>query len=191
LRIVLLGAPGSGKGTQGPVLAAQFGATHISIGDLLRSHIAAGTELGNRVHEYVQAGELVPDDIVLELIREPVQKAAASGGYVLDGFPRSLAQAERAFALAVLLGTTADAVVYLAVPDDVVRERLVLRAAEGREDDVDPEAVERRLRVFHSETEPLLNFYRERGLLVRVDASGTPSEVTAAMVAALTGLKGE
>ena len=191
MRIILLGAPGSGKGTQGAVLAAQFGATHISMGDLLRSHIAASTELGNRAHEYVQAGELVPDEIVLELIREPVQKAAASGGYVLDGFPRSLAQAERAFALAVLLGATADAVVYLAVPDDVVRERLGLRAAEGREDDVDPEAVERRLRVFHSETEPLLNFYRERGLLVRVDASGTPSEVTAAMVAALIGLKGE
>ncbi|MGH9169972.1 MAG: adenylate kinase family protein [Acidimicrobiales bacterium] len=185
MRIILLGAPGSGKGTQGPVLAKRYGSTHISTGDLLRTSIASGSELGQRVHTYVQAGELVPDEVVLELLWGPLQEAAASGGYVLDGFPRSMRQAEEAYRRALLAEVTADAVVYLAVPDEVVRERIAARAAEGREDDTDPYVTERRLRVFHAETEPLLAFYDGRGLLVRVDASGRPDEVSIAMTASL------
>jgi adenylate kinase len=186
MRIILLGAPGSGKGTQGPVLAARFGATHVSTGELLRARVGDSTELGTRISTYMEAGDLVPDEIVFEVMREPISEAAAGGGYVLDGFPRSLHQAELAFERAVLAGVTADAVVYLAVPDDVVRSRLAARSAsEGRPDDLDPGVIEQRLRIFHAETEPLLDFYRDRDLLVTVDASGPPDEVGAAMIAAL------
>jgi len=186
VRIILLGAPGSGKGTQGPILAEHFGSTHVSTGELLRHEIAEGTELGQRVRGYVQAGELVPDEIVFALLSEPIAAVAASGGYVLDGFPRSLHQAEEAYARAELAGVTADAVVNLSAPDDVVRERLGMRAAYGRADDGDRDVIERRLRIYHSETEPLLDFYRSRGLLVTVDATGPAEEVTEAMIAVLT-----
>lgn len=186
MRIILLGAPGSGKGTQGPVLAEHFGATHVSTGELLRGHMGDLTELGRLVSQFVRSGELVPDEIVLELLWEPITKAAAGGGFILDGFPRNLRQAELAFKRALMAGVTADAVVYLAVPDDAVRTRLVARAAqEGRSDDLDPAVTERRLGIFHAETGPLLDFYRARDLLVTIDASGPPDEVGAAMIAAL------
>jgi adenylate kinase len=152
----------------------------------LRSQIAAETELGRVAQSYVQSGELVPDEVVLDLMLPPIQEAAAAGGYVLDGFPRSLHQAEEGYKRALDLQVTADVVVYLAVPDEVVRERIAARAGAGsRKDDADSEVIERRLRVFHSETEPLLDYYRGRGLLVTVDASGTPEEVTEAMMSAL------
>lgn len=186
MRIILLGAPGSGKGTQGPVLAEHFGATHVSTGELLRAHVRDATELGKQIAAYMQTGDLVPDEIVFEVMRESISRAAAAGGYVLDGFPRSLHQAELAFEQAVLAGVTADAVVYLAVPDAVVRSRLASRSRrEGRPDDLEPGVIERRLGIFHSETEPLLAFYRNRDLLVTVDASGAPDEVSAAMISAL------
>jgi adenylate kinase len=186
MKIILLGAPGSGKGTQGPVLAEHFGALHVSAGELLRVRMAESTEVGRLIGGYVRAGELVPDEIVFEVLWDPITEAAAAGGYVLDGFPRNLRQAELAYERALLAGVTADAVVYLAVPDDAVRSRLVARAArEGRSDDLDPGVTERRLGIFHSETEPLLEFYRKRGLLVTVDASVPPDEVSVAMIAAL------
>ena len=184
MRIVLLGAPGSGKGTQGRALAAHFGVRHVSTGDLLRDHIANGTELGQLARQYVQRGELVPDDVMVQIAGEAVVDAAREGGYVLDGFPRTLAQAEHAYELAGAAGVTADSVVFLDVPDDVVRERLLARD-EGRVDDANPAVVERRLRVFHDETEPLLDFYRQRGILVTVDAAQTPEKVTQDMLAAV------
>jgi adenylate kinase len=184
MRLILLGAPGSGKGTQGPLLAGHYGATHISTGELLRGHLADATELGKKIEDYVRTGELVPDEIVLDFLRVPIARAAESGGYVLDGFPRSLRQAELAFEFALPAGVTADAVAYLAVPDEIVRERLALRAAAGRPDDRD-EVIERRLRIFHSETEPLLEYYRNRGLLVTIDATAVPNEVFAALIATL------
>lgn len=186
MRLILLGAPGSGKGTQGPLLAARLGATHISSGELLRDHLADATEIGKLVSDYVQSGDLVPDEIVLELLREPIARAVTSGGYVLDGFPRTLRQAEMAFQQALPLGATADAVVYMAIPDDVVRERLQGRSSAGRLDDADTAVIERRLRIFHSETEPLLEYYRNRGLLVTIDATSSPQDVLDATLAALS-----
>jgi adenylate kinase len=182
---VLLGAPGSGKGTQGMRLAERLGVPHVSSGDLLREHVAGGTELGRQVEGYVRRGELVPDDLILAVVGAAVAAARDTGGYVLDGFPRSLAQAERAYAAAADTGDTADAVVYLAVPDDVARERLAGRATDGRADDADPEVIERRLEVFHQETEPLLDFYRGRGILTEIDATRPPDEVAAAIDAAI------
>jgi adenylate kinase len=191
MRIILLGAPGSGKGTQGPPLAKHFGATHISTGELLRREVAGGTDIGRTVAHYVHAGDLVPDEIVLELLFERIAEASASGGYVLDGFPRTLPQAEQAYDRASTAGVTADVVVYLRVPDEVARERVLARLGEGRADDGDPEVMERRLHVFHSETEPLLDYYRERGLLVPVDAGGAPEAVSASMIAAIEAFQNE
>ena len=184
MRIVLLGTPGSGKGTQGTRLAARHGVPHISSGDLLRRHVADDTELGRQVAGYVQRGELVPDDIVLTVVGGEVAAARDAGGYVLDGFPRNVGQAEKAYAAAAQAGDTADAVVYLEVPDEVARARMAGRAV-GRADDADPAVSERRLQVFHEETEPLLDYYRDRGILTSVDASRSPDEVAAAINEAL------
>jgi adenylate kinase len=189
MRIILLGAPGSGKGTQGKALAEHFGVRHVSTGDLLRAHIAEGTELGRAAAPYVQRGDLVPDDLMLQVAGNAVAEAAREGGYVLDGFPRTLAQAERAYELAGPADVAAEAVVYLAVPDDVARERLMARSVDGRVDDADADVIERRLRVFHEETGPLLDFYRDRGILVTVDAAQPPDDVTAAMLEAVKPLR--
>src|SRR3989442_11823868 len=178
MRLVLLGAPGSGKGTQGPILAQHFGVPYLSSGELLRTHAAAQTELGRRVAPYLNGGALVPDELVLAAVDEALD-AVGEGGYVLDGFPRTLAQASRFDA------RSPDAVVYLALPDDVARQRLTRRAGEGRTDDAHREVIERRLRLFHAKTEPLLDFYRQRGLLTEVDAVQPIDAVTAAILDAL------
>ena len=184
MRLVLLGAPGSGKGTQSTFLARHFDAPHVSSGELMREHMASGSELGQQVATYVSAGELVPDDLVLAIVGDAIRAGDASQGYILDGFPRTVAQAERAFTLASPAGLTADAVVYLDLPDTVARARLTGRA-EGRSDDSDPSIVERRLAVYHESTQPLLDFYRRRGLLVAVDASRPVEDVSRAIIDAL------
>jgi adenylate kinase len=186
VRLVLLGAPGAGKGTQGVVLADHFGVAHISSGELLRTHVAAESDLGREVGAYLVRGELVPDDLVLAVVGDAVAAATKTGGYILDGFPRTLAQAERAYALAEPAGLAADAVIYLAVPDEAARQRLAGRAEVGRSDDVDAAVIERRLRVFHEQTQPLLEFYRGRKVLVTVDAVQSPDAVSAAIFTALT-----
>ena len=187
MHIVLLGAPGSGKGTQGDLLAAHFGVPHVSSGELLREHVASGTDLGRQVAYFLSRGELVPDDLVLAAVADALSGAFEAGGYVLDGIPRTLAQAERAYALAKPAGLLADAVIYLDVPDHVARERLAGRAETGRVDDADPAVIERRLQVFHADTRPLLDFYRERGLLRTIDAVQSVEAVSAAILEALTG----
>lgn len=188
MRLVLLGAPGAGKGTQGTRLAAKFGIAHVSSGDILRRHVAEGTPLGRRVAGHVAAGRLVPDELVLAVVGRAVADAMETGGYLLDGFPRTVAQAERAYELATRGNMTADAVLYLAVPDAVAEERLVERSAtSGRVDDASTEVIRHRLQVFHEQTVPLLDYYRARDVLVTVDASGTPDEVAADILDALAG----
>jgi adenylate kinase len=179
LRLVLLGAPGSGKGTQGEILADRLGVPHIASGELLRD--AARSDVGRQIAGYVDRGELVPDDLVVALMCDVLGRATDSAGYILDGFPRTRGQAERLEALAA-----PEAVVYLSLSDDVARQRMARRATQaGRNDDADREVIERRLRVFHAETEPLLDFYRERGLLATVDASQPPEDVGAAILEAM------
>jgi adenylate kinase len=184
MRLVLLGAPGSGKGTQGVALAEHFGVPHVSSGDLLRMHIADGTPLGLEVAAYVNKGELVPDELVLRVIGEAVIAAIEFGGYVLDGFPRTLDQAERGYQLAATAGTAADAAIFLAVSDEVARRRLGARS-EGRSDDADPDVIERRLQLFHKETDPLLTHYENRRILVTIDAAQPPDAVLVAILRAL------
>ncbi len=186
MRLVLLGAPGSGKGTQGAVLADHFGIPHVSSGELLRAHVAAGTGLGQRVRAFLARGDLVPDDLVVDVVRDALISTGYTRGYLLDGFPRTFAQAKRAFALAEPSGATADAVIYLEIPDDVARKRLTGRAQADRADDTDPAAIDQRLKVFHAETVPLLDFYEERGILVTVNAEAPVGAVTALILDQLT-----
>ncbi|HEY3238045.1 MAG TPA: nucleoside monophosphate kinase [Acidimicrobiia bacterium] len=180
MRLVLLGAPGSGKGTQGVLLAKRLGVPLVSTGELLRAQAAAGTDLGRQVAGYLNRGDLVPDDLLLAALDSALRATMTAGGYVLDGFPRTLAQAHHAEEVAA-----PEAVIHLAVPDDVARRRLAGRAGADRTDDTEPEVVERRLRRYHSETEPLLDFYRQRGILHTVDASQSPEAVSAAIMEAL------
>jgi adenylate kinase len=173
----LLGKPGSGKGTQGTKLAKRLGVPLVSIGELLRRRAADRTRPSPGLQAMLERGELVPDDLVLSVVRDALDDLGG-GGYILDGFPRTIAQS-RSDAIPV------DAVVNLALSDDEARERLLGRASAGRTDDANAEAVERRLRRFHSDTEPLVDLYRDRGILTTVDASASPDDVTSAILEAL------
>jgi adenylate kinase len=185
VRIVLLGMPGSGKGTQGELLARRLGVAHISSGDLLRAQITAKTELGRTASGYLERGELVPDDLVFAVVSEAVVRAAAAGGYILDGFPRNRTQAEHAYTRAVERDIAAEVVVYLELTDEAARARLTGRASLGRVDDADGAVIERRLQLYHEETQPLLDYYRERGILVTIDAAQPVAAVTEAILTAL------
>ena len=188
MRIVLLGAPGSGKGTQGELLAKRLGVPHIASGELLRKHVKAESELGRDVAERLAHGDLVSDDVVLGVVGDAIAKASESGGYILDGFPRTRAQAERAHEQVQPNGIDADAAVYLALDDDVARRRLAGRAAGGRIDDADAEVIDHRLDLFHENMSPILDFYEDRGILVPVDASAPVDDVTEAILAALASI---
>ena len=190
MRIVLLGAPGSGKGTQGERLAERLGVPHVASGELLRAHVAAKTALGVEVAGSLARGDLVPDDVVLAVVGEALTGPAAADGYILDGFPRTRAQAERAHELALERGIDADAAVYLSLEedDDVARRRLAGRAGGGRVDDADAGVIEHRLQLFHDNMRPILDYYRERGILVTVDAAQPVETVTEAILAALAPL---
>ena len=184
MRIVLLGAPGSGKGTQGEALARRLGVRHVASGELLRAQVAQGSELGLEVADCLARGDLVPDDVVLSIVGTAVAEAAEAGGYILDGYPRTRAQAERAHELARERGIGADAAVYLALDDDVARRRLGARAG-GRVDDADASVIDHRLDVFHDNMRPILDFYEELGILVTVDAAQPVDAVTDEILAAL------
>lgn len=184
MRLILIGAPGAGKGTQAASLAGQFGVRHISSGELLRRHVAARTDLGRQVARYIERGELVPDDLVTAVVDDAL--AQAGSGSILDGFPRTLSQARAAEARHG--AGFADAVVLLELPDDEARQRIAGRMAGGRSDDRDREVVDSRLRTFHAETDPVVDHYRDRGLLVSVDAAQPPEAVTTAILAALAAI---
>ena len=191
MRIVLLGAPGSGKGTQGERLAARLGVPHIASGELLRANVAAKTPLGLEVAAGLARGDLVPDDVVLAVVGEAIVAASESGGYILDGFPRTRAQAERAHELALERGLDADAAVYLSLDDDIARQRLAGRAEGGRVDDADAEVIEHRLQLFHDNMRPILDYYEGLGILVTVDASQAVAVITETILAALAPLARE
>jgi adenylate kinase len=186
--VLLLAPPGAGKGTQGERLAAWSGARHIAAGDLLRAQARAGGPLGREINAYQARGDLVPDQIVLDVLTPAVTDAAARGGYILDGFPRTLPQATAAAELAARLGVTLDAAVYLYAPDAVLTRRLLDRAGQGgRADDV-ADVIGHRLGVYAETTGPLVPYYTERGILVAVNADQPPDSVTAEIQARLSGL---
>jgi adenylate kinase len=185
LNILLLGPQGSGKGTQAERLSAEFGLPHIATGDMLRAAVAANSQLGRRVKPIVDSGQLVPDDLMIELIGERLGEDDARRGFILDGFPRTLAQAQALDDLLRELGRDLGVVFELQVPDDVAVERLRRRAAlEGRTDDT-PEAIRTRLDLYHGETEPLVEHYRARGNVIGVHGDRSVDEVFAEMAQAL------
>jgi adenylate kinase len=188
MRLLLLAPPGAGKGTQGERLAAWAGARHIAAGDLLRAQAQAGDVLGDQIAAYQARGDLVPDQIVLDVLTPWVVDAAAHGGYILDGFPRTLPQAIAAADLAARLGVTLDATVYLHAPDEVLTRRLIERASQSGRSDDRADVIRHRLAVYAETTGPLVPYYRERGILVSVDADQPPDAVTADIQAQLSGL---
>ncbi len=185
MRLLLIGAPGAGKGTQAERIAKQFGLVHISSGDLLRSHVAKETAIGNTAKSYMARGDLVPDSLVLDMLRKPVVAAAEAGGYVLDGFPRNVEQAKAAYGVAKDLGVSVQLAVYLEVAREALIERIVERGkTSGRADDT-REVVERRLAVYEESTWPLLDYYREREQLIQVNGDRPVDEVTWSVVVQL------
>ncbi len=188
MRIVLVGPPASGKGTQAGRIVDRFGGVHIATGDILRSNAERGTELGRTASRYMERGDLVPDEVIIGMVLERMGEGDCAGGFVLDGFPRTVNQAEALERRLEELGCPLDAVVSLAVGEAELRRRLAGRAEEeDRAEDDDEDAIRRRLELFDRETEPLLDFYERRGLLVRVEAEGGPDEVAERIATALAG----
>ena len=183
MKLLLLAAPGGGKGTQGERLASHFGVQHISSGDVLRAAADDGTPGGREVAAHQKRGDLVPDQIVLGLLVPVVAAAAARGGYILDGFPRTLPQAITAAEIGAQLDLTLDATIYLYVPEPVLIQRLLARA---RPDDT-PEVIRHRLEVFTDTTSPLIDYYRNRGILLEVNADQPPGSITDEIIARLPG----
>ncbi len=185
MRLLLIGAPGAGKGTQAVRIAEHFGLTHISSGDLLRRHVADGTALGLAAQEYMNRGDLVPDRLVLDMLRRPVVAAAGAGGYVLDGFPRTVEQATQGYGVAKDLGVSVQVAVHLEVPREALVARIVERGrTSGRADDT-AEVVERRLDGYDDYTMPLLAYYAERERLVTVNGDRPVDEVTWSVIVQL------
>jgi adenylate kinase len=183
MRLLLLAPPGAGKGTQGERLADRLGVQHISAGELLRAR--AGTDVGREIAVYQQRGDLVPDAIVFEVLTPVVVDAVAGGGYILDGFPRTLPQATAAAELGARLGLTLDAVVHLYAPQAVLVQRLFGRAGrEGRSDDT-AAVIRHRLELFTTTTSPLIAYYRDRGILLEVDADRPPEAVSTEILSRL------
>jgi adenylate kinase len=174
--IALLGPPGSGKGTQAACLEDEFGYTSLSTGNLLRAARLHDTEIGRRAAEYMDRGDLVPDELILAIVREAADDFEGRA-VLFDGFPRTRAQAEAMTQGLAQLGRELGAAILIDVPDDVVMERILSRG-QGRSDD-NPETVRERLRVYHSEIDPLIAYYDQLGLLRRVDGAGDPDAVYA------------
>ena len=185
MRLVLLGAPGTGKGTQAARLKEHLQVPHISTGDLLRAEVAAGSPLGLKAREVMARGDLVSDEILLGMLKDRFSRDDTRAGFILDGYPRNLAQAAALDALLAELGQTFDAAVQLVVDNELIIERLAGRAkAEGRADDT-PESVRHRLQVYDEKTAPVVDFYRQHGQLTVVDGVGTLDEVFARIVEAI------
>jgi adenylate kinase len=190
MRVLLIAPPGAGKGTQGALIAAHFGVPHIATGDLLRDHVARRTGLGRAVQQSLDRGELVPDEIVLDMVREAVVTArAAGGGYVLDGIPRNMAQARSTYLIALELGMTANVALHLQADDSELMRRLLARAALERRADDTEEVIQRRLALYHEVTHPIVAWYAERGILVSVDAMRPAEQVGREILVALEVLR--
>ena len=174
MRLLLIGAPGAGKGTQAKLIAERFHIAHISSGDLLRTHVEENTTIGRAAREFLAKGDLVPDSIVMDMLRKPVVAASEAGGYVLDGFPRTVEQAKAAYETAQELGVAVEVAIYLEVPTDELTRRLLAR---GRGKDDTPEVIEHRLEVFEAMTRPMLDYYAEREELITVNGARPVPEV--------------
>jgi adenylate kinase len=185
MRIILMGPPGAGKGTQATGIAEHFGIPAISTGDIFRSNVSEGTELGRKAKEYMDAGEYVPDEVTNLMVRNRIDEPDAEPGFLLDGYPRTLAQVEELDGMIKYTGHELDAVVCLTVDGEELIQRLLQRAeTDGRSDDTE-EVVRRRQELYLEQTEPLIEVYRDRNLLIEVDGMGEVDEVSQRIFAAL------
>jgi adenylate kinase len=184
----MIAPPGAGKGTQGVVIAEHFGIPHIATGDLLRDHVARGTELGQSVQAFLDRGELVPDEVVLDMVRTALE-GLQGDGFVLDGVPRTMEQARALYEIATELGKTADVALHLKVEDAELVRRLLARAEQtGRSDDTE-DVIRHRLALYYDVTHPILEWYGERGILVSVDANREAEAVGRQILTALEVLR--
>jgi adenylate kinase len=175
---VLFGPPGAGKGTQAGAMVERYNLCHLSTGELLRSEIAAGTPLGIQAKSLIEAGNLVPDEVVEGMIESKFQSVKGVDGFLLDGFPRTLAQADALKAMLAKRGEAVTACVSIMIPDELIHERIAHRAAlEGRADDARDEVVNNRIQTYHAKTEPLVAYYKAQGLYREIDGVGTIEQV--------------
>lgn len=185
MRVVFMGPPGAGKGTQAQLVSTALGVPHISTGDLFRANVGGGTALGIEAKRYMDAGEYVPDSVTNEMVRDRIANADCAAGFLLDGYPRTVEQVAELDAMLAESGQQIDRVVELTVVTDEVVGRLLLRAqTSGRSDDTE-DVIRRRLEVYAEQTAPLTAVYRDRGLLVQVDGMGEISEVSARVLVVL------
>jgi adenylate kinase len=184
-RLLIVGPQGSGKGTQGVLIAEAFGIPAISTGDVFRAAVADGSELGRQVQAIIAAGDLVSDELTSAVVRDRLSQEDAAGGFLLDGYPRNLAQVSNLDEFLGARGEELDAVIQLEVPRDESIARLSLRAQQqGRTDDTE-EVIANRLAIYERETAPILDVYRERGIVDEIDGTGSLGEITARVIAAL------
>jgi adenylate kinase len=185
MRIILMGPPGAGKGTQASVVAEHFGIPAISTGDIFRANVSNDTELGRKAKEYMDAGEYVPDEVTNLMVRNRIDEPDAEPGFLLDGYPRTVAQVEELDGMIKHTGHALDAVVVLTVEAEELVQRLLARAqTDGRSDDTE-DVIRRRQEVYLEQTEPLIEVYRDRGLLIEVDGMGDVDEVSQRIFKAL------
>lgn len=187
MRLVIMGPPGAGKGTQAVVVAQSLGVPHISTGDIFRANVSQGTPLGEEAQRYMDAGEYVPDSITNAMVRDRLSRDDCDPGFLLDGYPRTLEQVNELDAMLRSDGRAIDKVIELTVDTEAVVQRLLNRAREqGRSDDT-AEVIRRRLEVYFEQTAPLTSVYRERGLILEVDGMGDVPVVTERILSALSG----
>jgi len=185
MRMILMGPPGAGKGTQAQVVAERYSIPAISTGDIFRKNVSEGTELGVQAQRYMDAGEYVPDELTNLMVRNRIDEPDAVRGFLLDGYPRTLAQVEELDGMIKHTGHVLDAVVVLTVDKEELVQRLLQRAeTEGRADDTE-DVVRRRQEVYHDQTAPLIDVYRDRGLMIEVDGMGEVDEVSKRVLDAL------
>ena len=185
MRLIMMGPPGAGKGTQAKFVAEHFGIPAISTGDIFRANVSEGTPLGIEAKRYMDAGDYVPDEVTNLMVRNRIDEKDAEPGFLLDGYPRTLAQVEELDGMIKFTGHSLDAVVVLTVNPDEIVERLLQRAqVEGRADDTE-EVIRRRQEIYTEQTEPLIDVYRGRGILIEVDGMGEVAEVTQRIFEAL------
>jgi len=178
VRLILMGPPGAGKGTQAKVVADHFGIPAISTGDIFRANVSQGTALGKKAQEYMDAGEYVPDEVTNLMVRNRIDEPDAEPGFLLDGYPRTLAQVEELDGMIAFTGHRVDAVVVLTVDPEEIVQRLLQRAqVEGRADDTE-DVIRRRQEVYGEQTEPLIGVYRGRGIVHEIDGMGEVDQVT-------------
>ncbi len=185
MRIVFMGPPGAGKGTQAKIICDQYGIPQVSTGEILRGAVKNGTEMGRKAKEFMDAGKLVPDSVVIGIVKDRIREPDAQKGYILDGFPRTLDQADALKAMLKEIGTPLQIALNLDVRDQLLIDRLLDRARkEGRADDTEP-VIKSRLETYHSQTRPLIDYYRKEGILVEVQGEGSLDDVTGRILGAL------